>query len=167
MNQSNLILDAIQIKQRIDRIAYQIYEDSSNEKELIIAGISNSGYRFAILLNEVLKSICPIPTQLIEITLDKNNPTVFKLNPNIPISDFKNKTIIIVDDVLNSGKTLMYSLKPFLEGDVKKIRTVLLVNRDHKRYPVEADFVGITLSTTLQEHIRVDLTAGAEAVYLE
>jgi len=61
----------------------------------------------------------------------------------------------------------MYSLKPFLEGDVKKIRTVLLVNRDHKRYPVEADFVGITLSTTLQEHIRVDLTAGAEAVYLE
>jgi pyrimidine operon attenuation protein/uracil phosphoribosyltransferase len=167
MNQSNLILNAIQIKQRIDRIAYQIYEDSSNEKELIIAGISNSGYRFAILLNEVLKSICPIPTQLIEITLDKNNPTVFKLNPNIPISDFKNKTIIIVDDVLNSGKTLMYSLKPFLEGDVKKIRTVLLVNRDHKRYPVEADFVGITLSTTLQEHIRVDLTAGAEAVYLE
>ncbi len=167
MNQSNLVLNAIQIKQRIDRIAYQIYEDSSNEKELIIAGISNSGYRFAILLNEVLKSICPIPTQLIEITLDKNNPTDFKLNPNIPITDFKNKTIVIVDDVLNSGKTLMYSLKPFLEGDVKKIRTVLLVNRDHKRYPVEADFVGITLSTTLQEHIRVDLTAGAEAVYLE
>jgi pyrimidine operon attenuation protein/uracil phosphoribosyltransferase len=167
MNQPSLVLNAIQIKQRIDRIAYQIYEDSRNEKEIIIAGISNSGYRFAILLNDVLKSICPIPTQLIEITLDKDHPINFKLNPSFEISDFKNKTIIIVDDVLNSGKTLMYSLRPFLEGDVKKIRTALLVNRDHKRYPVEADFVGVTLSTTLQEHIRVDLTAGKEAVYLE
>jgi pyrimidine operon attenuation protein/uracil phosphoribosyltransferase len=167
MNPSNLILNAVQIKQRIDRIAYQIYEDSSNEQELIIAGISNSGYRFAVLLNEVLKSICPIPTQLIEIKLDKENPTQYQLNPGRDISEFKNKPIIIVDDVLNSGKTLMYSLKPFLEGDVKKIRTALLVNRDHKRYPVAADFVGITLSTTLQEHIRVDLTSGNEAVYLE
>ena len=167
MNQPSLILNAVQIKQRIDRIAYQIYEDSSNEKELVIAGISNSGYRFALLLNEVLKSICPIPTTLIEIKLDKENPTHYQLNPNHQITDFKNKTIIIVDDVLNSGKTLMYSLKPFLEGDVKKIRTALLVNRDHKRYPVAADFVGITLSTTLQEHIRVELTAGNEAVYLE
>lgn len=167
MNQPSLILNAVQVKQRIDRIAYQIYEDSSNEKELIIAGISNSGYRFAILLNEVLKTICPIPTQLIEIKLNKENPVEFSLQPNYQISDFKNKSIIIVDDVLNSGKTLMYSLRPFLECDVKKIRTALLVNRDHKRYPVEADFVGITLSTTLQEHIRVDLTPGQEAVYLE
>jgi len=70
MNQPSLILNAVQIKQRIDRIAYQIYEDSSNEQELIIAGISNSGYRFAVLLNEVLKSICPVPTRLIEIKLD-------------------------------------------------------------------------------------------------
>ncbi|MFM7015014.1 MAG: phosphoribosyltransferase family protein [Bacteroidota bacterium] len=167
MSSSNLILNEVQIKQRLNRIAYQIYEDSRNEEELIIAGISNSGYRFAVLLNETLKSICPIPTQLIEITLDKNQPTDYKLNPPCNISDFRNKTIIIVDDVLNSGKTLMYSLRPFLEGDVKKIRTALLVNRDHKRYPVEADFVGITLSTTLQEHIRVDLTTGKEAVYLE
>lgn len=167
MNQPSLILNAVQVKQRIDRIAYQIYEDSSNEKELIIAGISNSGYRFAILINEVLKTICPIPTQLIEIKLNKENPVEFSLQPNYQISDFKNKSIIIVDDVLNSGKTLMYSLRPFLECDVKKIRTALLVNRDHKRYPVEADFVGITLSTTLQEHIRVDLTPGQEAVYLE
>ena len=167
MNQPSLILNALQIKQRVDRIAYQIYEDASNEQELIIAGISNSGYQFAIVLNEVLKTICPIPTKLIEIKLDKENPSKYQLHPNHPISDFNNKTIIIVDDVLNSGKTLMYSLKPFLEGDVKKIRTVLLVNRDHKRYPVAADYVGITLSTTLQEHIRVELTSGNEAVYLE
>ena len=128
MNQPSLILNAVQLKQRIDRIAYQIYEDSSNEKELVIAGISNSGYRFALLLNEVLKSICPIPTTLVEIKLDKENPTHYQLNPNHQITDFKNKTIIIVDDVLNSGKTLMYSLKPFLEGDVKKIRTALHLN---------------------------------------
>ena len=81
--------------------------------------------------------------------------------------ELKNKVVIVVDDVLNSGKTLIYSLRPFLDADMRKIRTVLLVDRDHKRYPVEADFVGITLSTTLQEHIRVDLTPGNEAVYLE
>ena len=167
MNRSTIILNAIQIKQRIDRIAYQIYEDSSNEQEIIIAGISNGGYKLALLLNETLKAICPIPTRLIEITLEKEKPTNFQLNPAASISEFKDKTIIIVDDVLNSGKTLMYSLRPFLDCDVIKIRTVLLVNRDHKRYPVAADFVGITLSTMLQEHIRVDLTGGNEAVYLE
>ena len=75
--------------------------------------------------------------------------------------------MILADDVLNSGKTLIYSLRPFLGTELKKIRTVLLVNRDHKRYPVEADFVGITLSTTLQENIRVELESGREAVWLE
>jgi pyrimidine operon attenuation protein/uracil phosphoribosyltransferase len=94
-------------------------------------------------------------------------PTIFTLTPALGKEDLKEKVIIVVDDVLHSGKTLMYSLRPFLEADIKKIRTVLLVNRDHKRYPVEADFVGITLSTTLQEHIRVDLEVGNEAVYLQ
>ena len=162
-----LLLNSLQISQKINRIAYQIYEDNFNEKEIIIAGIANSGFVFAELLKVALERISSIPLQLIEIRLNKENPIHFQLTPPLKMQDFNNKVIIIVDDVLNSGKTLMYSLRPFLEVETKKIRTVLLVDRDHKRYPVEADFVGITLSTTLQEHIRVELKAGKEAVFLE
>lgn len=167
MNQPSLILNAVQIKQRIDRIAYQIYEDSSHEQELIIAGISNSGYRFAVLLNDVLKSICPIPTTLIEIKLDKENPTQYQLNHNHQISDFKNKTIIIVDDVLNSGKTLIYGVNRFLHAPVKKIATLVLVDRNHKSFPVNADYVGLSLATTFKQHIKVVFSESGDAAYLQ
>lgn len=162
-----LVLNSRQIEQRINRIAYQLYEDNFDEPELLIAGIANSGYVFALRLAEALKRICPVPAHLFEIKLDKENPVEFTINPAITRERLKNKVLILADDVLNSGKTLVYSLRPFLDTDLKKIRTVLLVDRDHKRYPVEADFVGITLSTTLQEHIRVELEKGKEAVYLE
>ncbi|MFN0189601.1 MAG: phosphoribosyltransferase family protein [Bacteroidia bacterium] len=105
--------------------------------------------------------------KLIKIEVDKENPIKIKMSPMQEKEVLKDQTVIVVDDVLNSGKTLMYSLRPFLEADMRKIRTVLLVDRDHKRYPIEADFVGITLSTTLQDHIRVDFSKGKEAVYLE
>lgn len=162
-----LLLNSLQIQQRIDRLAFQVYEDNFELQELIIAGIAKSGFIVARRLQVALKNICPIKTQLIEIEVDKENPTVVKMEPSINKDDLKNKVVIVVDDVLNSGKTLIYSLRPFLDADMRKIRTVLLVDRDHKRYPVEADFVGITLSTTLQEHILVDFTPGNEAVYLE
>src|SRR5205085_1906874 len=126
-------------------------------KEIIIAGIANGGLVFAKQLEKVINKICDLKTQLVKLTLDKENPVVNSIEPALAAGALKNKVVIVVDDVLNSGKTLMYSLRPFLEADIKKIRTVLLVNRDHKRYPVEADFVGITLSTTLQEHIAVVL----------
>ncbi|CAN5540819.1 phosphoribosyltransferase domain-containing protein [soil metagenome] len=162
-----LVLNSRQIDQRINRIAYQIYEDNSSEAEILLAGIAKSGYTFALLLQKVLVKICPVPVRLVEIKLDKEQPIDYQITPPLSKEDLKQKVVIVIDDVLNSGKTLMYSLRPFLEADMKKIRTVLLVDRDHKRYPVEADFVGITLSTTLQEHIRVVLEAGKEAVYLE
>lgn len=162
-----LLLNHLQIQQRVERLAYQIYEDNFDQQELIIAGIVNSGFVFAEKLCSALKNICPIPTRLIKLEVDKENPTQINMTPALSQEELRNKVVIVVDDVLNSGKTLMYSLRPFLYADMRKIRTVLLVDRDHKRYPVEADFVGITLSTTLQEHIRVDFTSGKEAVYLE
>lgn len=162
-----LLLNSKQIQQRIDRLAYQVYEDNFEQKDIIIAGIANSGFIVAERLQDALTKICPITTQLIKIKVDKENPTLVAMSPALSRADLKNKVVIIVDDVLNSGKTLIYSLRPFLDADMRKIRTVLLVDRDHKRYPVEADYVGITLSTTLQEHVRVDFTPGNEAVYLE
>jgi pyrimidine operon attenuation protein / uracil phosphoribosyltransferase len=164
---STLLLNSKQIQQRIDRLAFQIYEDNFNHQELLIAGIAKSGYVFAERLCMALHKICPIPVKLIKIELDKDNPINIKMSPAQEKEVLKDQTVIVVDDVLNSGKTLMYSLRPFLEADMRKIRTVLLVDRDHKRYPIEADFVGITLSTTLQNHIRVDFSKGKEAVYLE
>ena len=163
---TTLLLNARQIEQRINRIAYEIYEDNFDEKEIIIAGIANSGFIFAKQLEKVINHICDLKTQLVKLTLDKENPVLNSLQPAFTKDALKNKVVIVVDDVLNSGKTLIYSLRPFLEADIKKMRTVLLVNRDHKRYPVEADFVGITLSTALQEHVTVTLEPGKESVYI-
>lgn len=162
-----LLLNSRQIQQRINRLAFQVYEDNFEQQDLIIAGIAKSGFIVAERLQEALTKICPIKTELIEIEVDKENPTRVEMEPAISKQALKDKVVIVVDDVLNSGKTLIYSLRPFLDADMRKIRTVLLVDRDHKRYPVEADYVGITLSTTLQEHIRVGFTPGKEAVYLE
>ena len=160
------ILDQAQIKQKIDRIAYQILEDCFDEKEIIIAGIASRGYVFAQKLEKVLSKISKIKCTLVEITLDKDSNNLVA-STNIPISKCKNKTIILVDDVLNSGKTLMYAVKLFLDSPVKKINTVILVDRSHSRFPVKADFVGLTLSTTLQEHIEVDFSVKSkESVYI-
>ena len=115
----------------------------------------------------VLKKTFSLEVTLIEVNVDKEKPLQPVLSKDISAKQLKNKVVIVVDDVLNSGKTLMYSLRPFLEADVKKIRTVLLVNRDHKRYPVAADYVGLTLSTTLKEHISVEFATNNDAVYLQ
>lgn len=165
-NQKTLILNGTQIRQRISRIAYQIYEDNFEEKDIIIAGILKSGFLFAQRLADEVKRISPLQIRLIEIKIDKNNQVSREIELPLSKAELKGKVIIVVDDVLNSGKTLMYSLRPFLDADIKKIRTVLLVDRDHKRYPVFADFVGITLSTTLKEHISVEFGKSEEAVYL-
>ena len=162
-----LLLNNKQINQRIQRIACEIFEDNYQEKELIVAGITNSGYVFAKKLVTVLKKTFSLEVTLIEVNVDKEKPLQPVLSKDISAKQLKNKVVIVVDDVLNSGKTLMYSMRPFLEADVKKIRTVLLVNRDHKRYPVAADYVGLTLSTTLKEHIAVEFATNNDAVYLQ
>jgi pyrimidine operon attenuation protein / uracil phosphoribosyltransferase len=167
MKTATQVLNNRQVEQRINRIAFQIYEDNFNEKELYIAGIARSGFVFARRLQLALTNICPLKTTLIEVTLDKENPIDHTINPAVSQQDLNGKVVIVADDVLNSGKTLIYSLRAFLDADIKKIRTALLVDRDHKRYPVEADYVGITLSTTMQEHITVDLTPGKESVTLQ
>ena len=129
------ILDQAQIKQKIDRIAYQILEDCFDEKEIIIAGIASRGYVFAQKLEKVLSKISKIKCTLVEITLDKDSNNLVA-STNIPVSQCKNKTIILVDDVLNSGRTLLYGLSVFLNIPTKKIRTAVLVDRSHKLFPI-------------------------------
>jgi pyrimidine operon attenuation protein/uracil phosphoribosyltransferase len=159
------ILDQAQIKQKIDRIAYQILEDCFDEKEIIIAGIASRGYVFAQKLEKVLNKISKIKCTLVEITLDKDSNNLVA-STNIPVSQCKNKTIILVDDVLNSGRTLLYGLSVFLNIPTKKIRTAVLVDRSHKLFPISTDYAGYTISTVSQEHISVVFDKNKEAVYL-
>lgn len=153
---ATLLLDQKQIEQRINRLAYQIYEDNVEEKEIILAGILNNGYKVAERLKLVLNSIANFSVKLIEVSIDKKSQTEQEIGISMKKEELQGKVIILVDDVLNSGKTMMYALKPFLSADIKKVRTVVLVDRNHRRYPIAIDFSGLTLSTTMQEHVAIE-----------
>ncbi len=156
-NSKTLILSNRQIQQRIDRIAYQIYENNYQEKEIIIAGIAKDGFVLAERISEKLKEISPIKVKLAEIIINKKNPFSEKIKVNLPEKELKGKVVIVVDDVLESGRTMIYGIDPFLKSSVRRLTTVVLVDRDHRSYPIKADFVGISLATTMQEHISVEL----------
>ncbi|RZK47246.1 MAG: phosphoribosyltransferase [Pedobacter sp.] len=162
-----LILDKKQIDQKINRIAYQILEDNLNEKEIVLAGIWDRGYKLAIRLQKVLQKIAPFKSTLLRVDLEKQNSKLVAKTDLEP-ADWKNKVIILVDDVLNSGKTLAYGLGVFLNTPHKKIRTVVLVDRSHKIFPIATDFVGLELSTILKEHVDVvmDVEGEEDRVYL-
>lgn len=150
----NIIADRKKIERILERIAYQIAENNCHEKKLIFVGIKDSGYQLAKEIIQYLKSILEIETELISLEIDKNNPSKSKINLSIPL-DSKNCNIILVDDVINSGKTIFYALKPFYELNLNSLQTLILVERKHKRFPIMADYVGISLNTTLLERIEV------------
>lgn len=160
-----LILNHQQIQHKIKRIAYQIYEINLNETQFVLAGIEGNGYVFAEKLYNELRSICPSEIKLCKVFVDKRNP-LNSVKTSLSSEEYKNQSVVLVDDVLNSGATLIYGIKHFLEVPLKDFKTAVLVNRNHKKYPVKADFKGISLSTSLQENVRVSF--GTEnSVYLE
>lgn len=148
------ILTSAAAVMKLRRIAYEILENNRGETHLILAGIQDSGFVVAQQLKSVLGEISNISTELITISFDKKLPSTIDVSPKL---DFTNKIIIIIDDVTNSGKTLLYALKPFLEYYPRKIQTLVLVERSHKTYPIHPDYVGLTLATTLQDHIYVEV----------
>lgn len=161
----NTILNHQEIEHKIKRIAYQIYESNVNETELIIAGIEQNGYLLAKKIKANLDKISDINSILCKVIIDKKSP----LNPiktSITSETYINKSIILVDDVLNSGSTLMYGVKHFLDVPIKQFKTAVLVNRNHKKFPVKADFKGISLSTSLKEHVNVNLNKQPYEAYL-
>ena len=162
-----LILDKKQIQQKINRIAYQILEDNLNEKEIVLAGIWDRGYKVALRLKKVLAKISDLKITMLKIELDRLNSKLVA-NTDLDESHWKNKVIILVDDVLNSGKTLAYGLGVFLNTPHKKIRTVVLVDRSHKIFPIATDFVGLQMATVLKEHVDVviDVEGEEDRVYL-
>jgi pyrimidine operon attenuation protein/uracil phosphoribosyltransferase len=163
--ENNIILYTIQIHQKIKRIAYQIYESNSAEKEVIIAGIVGNGFTFSKKIAKVLEEISSIKVTLCEVIIDKKEP-LKPITTSLAVADYKNKPLVLVDDVLNSGTTLIYGIKHFLEVPLKRFKTAVLVNRNHKKYPVKADFKGISLSTSIKEHVQVAFTDTTAIAYL-
>ena len=156
--QKNCILSAESIKRKVKRMALEIAEQNADEKELIIAGINGNG---EVLANKLKNELQPyISGQIISVTiqLNKKQPLHATLDSTIDVND---KVVIIIDDVSNTGKTLLYGLKPFIENLPKKIQTAVLVERSHKLFAIQPDYVGLTIATTLQEHITVE-TEGSE-----
>ena len=164
--EKTIILNHKQITYKIRRIAYQIYENNIEEETIIIAGIDKNGYLLAEKIKEELDSISPIQATLCRVKMDKKNP-LNKITTSLEESIYKNKSIVLVDDVLNSGATLIYATRHFLQVPLKKFKTAILVNRNHKKYPIKADFKGISLSTSLQEHINVVFKDDEVFAYLE
>ncbi|MGC1632988.1 MAG: phosphoribosyltransferase family protein [Gelidibacter sp.] len=161
-----IILNHQEINHKIRRIAYQIYENNVNETEVILAGIDANGYILAKKLKANLDKISDLKSVLCKVVIDKKNP----LNPittSITATDYSNKSIVLIDDVLNSGSTLIYGVKHFLDVPVTQFKTAVLVNRNHKKYPVKADFKGISLSTSLNEHVEVILTGKVFEAFLK
>ena len=163
--EKNLVLNKQQLQQKLDRLAWQIYEQNYKEKDIIIAGIANRGVLISKKIAKKLTEISAIKVKLATIKVDKDNPFYKDIEVDISEKEYKNKVLILVDDVLNSGKTLMYGAKYFLSVPLKRLSTIVLVDRNHNRFPIKADFVGISLSTTLKEHISVELEKNA-GVYL-
>ena len=161
----NIILNHQEIEHKIRRIAYQILETYTDEKEIILAGITKNGFTLAEKINVVLNTISDLKVILCEVTIDKQNP-FNTITTSISKEVYSNKGIVLVDDVLNSGTTLVYGVKHFLEVPVKKFKTVVLVDRNHKKFPVKADFKGISLSTSSKEHVHVVFQEDNDYAYL-
>ena len=163
--ENNIILDTVQIDQKIKRIAYQIYESNSDEKEVVIAGITGNGYIFAEKLVKVLSEISDLKLTICLVNINKKNPLDI-VTTTLAVDDYKNKSLVLVDYVLSSGNTLIYGVKHFLEVPLKRFKTAVLVNRNHKKYPVKADFKGVSLSTSIKEHVQIDFLEDESVAYL-
>ncbi|NJN43211.1 MAG: phosphoribosyltransferase [Flammeovirgaceae bacterium] len=159
------ILDANQIAQKVRRIAFEIFENNFKEKTIILAGIDGQGYEFAKLLGAQMSEISKVNPVIIKVTLDKVSPQQSEVSIDCEENDLHKKVIILVDDVLNTGRTLAYGMKPFLNSEVKKIEVAVLVNRSHTTFPILPTYTGHAFTTTLNDHVEVVLGKKG-AVYL-
>ena len=161
-----LVLDHVKILQKIRRIAYQIYEFNYQENSLVMVAIEKKGVIMAERVAPILEDISGIKVEILKLQINKENPKE-KPGWDGDTNLLNEKSVVLVDVVLNSGPTLIYAARHILDFNIKKLTTAVLVDRRHRRFPIKADFAGMTLSTTLQDHIAVEFSEGNDAVYLE
>ncbi len=162
------VLDHRTIVQKLKRLAIEILENNYEEKEILLAGINNSGMILANMIREELEKMdIPINISITNIRLNPAEPVQNEISIGVPSADIEEKVVILVDDVANTGRTLFYAWKPFMEVIPRKVETVVFVDRMHKSFPVKIDYFGLSLATTLRENIKVDLSDPSDlAVYL-
>lgn len=160
------ILSHTQIDQKINRLGHQLLENCFEEKDIFIGGIVGNGYELAKRIAEIIQRHSDLNVRLFEIKINKSEPWSEEIQLSANKTDLKNGYIVLVDDVLNSGKTMQYALIEILGFPTKAIKTMALVDRKHRRFPIKADFVGLSLSTTLKEHVEVELKADHQKAYL-
>ncbi len=165
MNQNSLIMNSKRINDCAHRISYQIVESSINKKEIILIGIKNNGFIFAKKIQKFLKKITDQKIELMSFEINKKKPHESITLKN-QFNNIDNSSVILIDDVLNTGKTLMYSIKFLLNYRINQLKTAVLIDRNHKDFPVKVDFKGLSLSTTMNEHVEVVLKKNNEGVYL-
>jgi pyrimidine operon attenuation protein/uracil phosphoribosyltransferase len=151
---NNIILNNTQINHKIRRIALQILESNIDEKEIVLAGISKNGFLIAEKLKKIIKYYSNVNIILSKVTINKHN-LLSEATTTLQVSDYSNKSVILVDDVLYSGATLIYGVKHFLNTPLKQLKTAVLINRNYKKFPVKADFKGLSLSTSINEHVEI------------
>ena len=160
------ILSHLQIEQKINRLAHQLLENCFEEKEIFIGGIQGNGYILAERLSSIIVANSNLKTNLFEVKLNKSEPWSKDITLSMDQKKMENGYIVLVDDVLNSGKTMQYALVEILQFRTKAIKTLTLVDRKHRRFPIKANFVGMSLSTTLKQHVEVDLKSKKNKAYL-
>jgi len=161
------ILDQTQIKQKIKRLAFEILENNFEEKSIVLAGVNNNGTGFAKLLEKELKKITEITIQIVTIRLNPAAPLSTPIDLDTPVESLKGKSIIVIDDVANTGRTIFYACKPILDIIPKKLEVAVLVDRKHKTFPIYPKYVGFSLATTLKEDIAIEIISAKEwGVYL-
>jgi len=165
VSEKSLVLNGSQVIQKIRRIAYEIYENNFSEKSIVLAGIDGQGYALAKIIEKELKSISPLAVVLAKVSLDKLAPVQSEVTIDVTAKEIKKRCIILIDDVLNTGRTLAYALKPFTSVEIKKIEVAVLVNRSHTLFPIVPTYSGYELATTLTDHVEVKLGKDA-SVYL-
>ena len=164
--QQTIILTPIQIKRKLERIAYEILENNHDEKEIFFIGIRERGTKIAKKIAAVIGKISELKIEVVRVELNKQAPLEDDIAFNKKAIEFDKKVVVLIDDVANTGRTMCYAIKPLLNYIPKKIEVAVLIDRDHKAFPVTADYIGLTLSTFIQDHIYVELESGKEKVYL-
>lgn len=162
-----LLLNDQQISRKITRIAHQIYEDHYQAKELVVVGVTGKGQLIAERIANLIKEISTLKVHVHELTLQKDAPLSSPIVFSGTNKDTKGKVVILVDDVLNSGRTLIYGAKYLLDAEPQSLSIATLVDRFHRRFPIRADYVGLTLSTNLKQHVSVEMTKGKLSAYLQ
>ena len=161
------ILDRTQIEQKIRRLAIEILENNFEEKTIVLAGINNNGTGFAKLIEKELLLITSINIQIITLRINPASPLSHPIEPDQPVETLKGKSIIVIDDVANTGRTIFYACKPLMDILPKKIEVAVLVDRKHKTFPIYPKYVGVSLATTLKEDIDLKILGTEEwGVYL-